>query len=138
MKIRFPYSYFDRHSALLEHLGLFDVATAQCFGIAAGWIDDEEIKKMFPDADEGMRVYQIACMICKNALRRAVVQDELDAMVDSTVWLKMLYEGFASEALCHHFEQFAEFGMGLDKTSEYARGLNSAIEVQARLLETTA
>jgi hypothetical protein len=136
MKIRFPYSYFDRHSALLEHLGLFDVATAHCFGIAAGWVDDEEIKKMFPEADGEIRVYQIACMICKNALRRPITQEELDAMEDPVVWIKMLYEGFASEVLCHHFEQFAEFGIGL-KTSEYARQLNSAIEVQARLLGTT-
>jgi len=134
--VKFPYT--DDPMGLAVDIDILGQAVAQAFGIVSGWVSDQEIDRMISDdmVPDGSRVYQIACLSCTTALRRALSKVELETKKFTTEsWIGMVHDGFRSEVPCRHFEQFEAFVVGVEEEGKYSMKIMEDIEVHARLIE---
>ncbi len=132
------FSYSNDPMGLAEDIDTLGQAVAQAFGIISGWVGDQEVDRMISHdmVPDGSRVYQIACLSCGTALRRALSDVELDTKKFTTEsWVQMVHDGFRSEAPCRHFEQFEAFVEGVETGGKYSLKIMADIEVHARLIE---
>ena len=134
--MKFPYA--DDPLGLAEDIDTLGQAVAQAFGIVSGWVSDQEIDRMISHGmtPDGSRVYQIACLPCGTALRRALSEVELETKKFTTEsWVQMVHDGFGSEVPCRHFDQFEAFVEGVEEGGKYSLKIMEDIQVHARLIE---
>ncbi len=140
MDLKFDYEADD--GLIVETLGFYEQARMQVFGLAAGWLVDQELDRLISHeaVDDGTLVFQLACVSCRTGLRRALSQieretSELGSEAIELLFIDNVYKGFDSEVPCQHFEQFLAFEVGVAKDNSYSLQLQEAIQVHARLLE---
>lgn len=130
--------YTDDPLGLADDIDTLGKAVAQAFGIVSGWVSDQEVDRMISNdmAPDGCRVYQIACLPCRTALRRALSAKEMEAKKFITEsWVQMVHDGFRSEVPCRHFDQFETFVEGVEGGGKYSMNIMEEIKVHARLIE---
>lgn len=136
MEINF--SHFQDNPMMSLGLDFYDRAAGLAFGIMAGWIVSGTLETM---VDRNMiefdsRVYQVGCLACDSAMRRAFTREEMErSKHDIGLFIRICEDGFNSETPCAHFDQYMTFREGLAKDSEYAKELDHQIQVHARLME---
>ena len=134
--MKFP--YVDDPIGLADDIDSLGKAAAQAFGIVSSWLGDQELDRLISGDTilDGTRVYQIACIPCGNALRRAISEEESETKkLTDDEWIGMLHDGYRSEVPCRHFEQFEAFLKGVEEEGAYSLKILDEIGVHARLIE---